>query len=265
MLNLSHRSLFAGTLAVALSGIVVGVAQDADQGKVPHLQIIEDLEKDLDAALLDRNGLEAKVKNLSSANGVLAESMKDAKVELEELRETYKNALLRLELLSGVLEREDETLEGRLIKAAADLEIVQEEKEQVAQALVGLSSAAEALLIADEATRADAGAKVTAALKQGEVALGLILDEDHLAEKTLEEAQVITVNKEYNLILVDVGKRQGLRVGTPIGFHRKDRTVGSALVTHVRDDFAGAILLELSDPNDQIMVGDRMRIAPEGV
>ena len=48
-------------------------AQEAVQEKAPHLQIIEDLEKDLDAALLDRHELETKVRNLSSANGVLAE------------------------------------------------------------------------------------------------------------------------------------------------------------------------------------------------
>ncbi|MGY8689891.1 MAG: hypothetical protein ACKVHP_19425, partial [Verrucomicrobiales bacterium] len=112
---------------------------------------------------------------------------------------------------------------------------------------------------------ANARRAVEKAGREGEEALGLILQDDQLEVKTLDEARVITVNKEYNLVLVDAGQQQGLRVGTPISLHRKDRVVGTALIINVRDAFSGAILLELSDPNDQIMIGDGMKIDPEGV
>ena len=116
-------------------------------------------------------------------------------------------------------------------------------------------------------TSEDEAAKtaVEKAIEDGEVALGLILRDDHFEEKSIVEARVISVNKDYNLALVDVGSRHGLRVGTPVSFHRKDRTIGTALVIDVREAIAGAIFIDHTDPNDQVIVGDNMRIDPNGV
>ncbi len=267
-MTISHTACWlAGAFAaIPMAGLCLA-QQEVAEDKVPHLQMIEELEKDLDAAMVENLDLQSKVKNLSSANGVLAESLSESKRELEALRESYQEALVRLELLSGVLEREDESLEDRLLKAASDLRLAEEEKEQTTQALVELMQASEAFAAAVPETdeQSEIRAALKAALTASEEALGLFADDSQLEERTLDKARVITVNKEYNLVLVDVGRDQGLRVGTPVSFHRKDRIIGSALVISVRADFSGAILLELTDPNDQIMVDDRMRIAPEGV
>ncbi len=280
--NLANRCLI-GALAAVLSCSVVAVAlaQETVDEKPAYVQLVEDLERELDEALLKNHDLETKVKNLSSALGVLAEREGETKRELEELRESHQKAVVNLELFSVALQRAGgEGMKELLIKAASDLRLVQEEKDAIAQGLVGLMNAVEGYLnaSAEEAgTTEEKVAEVAStaaeswrepmreALRGGEEALGLILSADRLAEKTISEARVITVNKEFNLVLVDVGQRQGLRVGTPISLHRKDRTVGSALVIDVRDTFAGAILLDLSDPNDQIMIGDTMRVDPEGV
>ncbi|MFT5406398.1 MAG: hypothetical protein ACI9DF_005259 [Verrucomicrobiales bacterium] len=252
--------LVAGALVGAFSGTGVALAQDAVDEKAPHVQIIEELDQDLNAALLENDQLKAMVKNLSSANRVLAENTSAATVELEELRETNKKALLHLELFSGVLDREES-----LVKAASDLRLLQRDKERASQAFMSLLTAMKEFMKVATSEDANARRAVEKAGREGEEALGLILQDDQLEVKTLDEARVITVNKEYNLVLVDAGQQQGLRVGTPISLHRKDRVVGTALIINVRDAFSGAILLELSDPNDQIMIGDGMKIDPEGV
>lgn len=241
------------------------VAQETIEEKAPYVQIIEDLEKDLNAALLKNDDLELKVKNLSSAMGVLAERESETKKELEELRESHQKAVVNLELFSVALQRGGEDLQDLLIKAASDLRLAEKEQERVSQGLLGLMSAVEDYLQSASSDDAEARLEVERALREGEETLGLIVRENRLQEKTIDQARVITVNKEFNLVLVDVGQREGLRVGTPVSLHRKDRTVGTALVIDVREIFSGAILLELSDPNDQIMVGDTMRVDPDGV
>ena len=266
MFTKAHKHLLIGTLAGALFGTVVASGQqDAIAEKAPHIEIIEGLEEDYDAALLENDELKAKVKNLSSANRVLAESMSAATAELEELRESYKKALLNLELFSAALDRDGNGLEESLIKAASDLRLVEVDKEKAAQAFMGLLTAVNDYMKTATSDDGEARLAVEKAKLDGEEALGLILRDDRIDEKTLEEARVITVNKAYNLVVVDAGQQQGLRVGTPISLHRKDRTVGRALVIDVRDTFSGAILFEPTDPNDQIMVGDGMKIDPEGV
>ena len=97
------------------------------------------------------------------------------------------------------------------------------------------------------------------------VALSCPVKRLSLDEKTLAEAKVITVKKDFNLVVVDVGKNQGLLIGTPVKIHRKDRVVGSAIVIDVRDAVSGAIILEMNDPNDNIMVDDAVKVDPKGV
>lgn len=265
----SRRASFGALAAsLCLAGSIGLVAQETVEEKPAYVQLIEDLEKDLDEALLKNHELETKVKNLSSALGVLAEREGETKRELEELRESQRKAVVNLELFSVALQRQgDDGIKDLLIKAASDLRLVQDEKDAVIDGLLGLMNAVEEFVkLAPEERQGDrALVSLQEALDGGGKALGLIRDDDQLNEKTLSDAQVITVNKEYNLVLIDVGQRQGLRVGTPISLHRKDRTVGSALVIDVRDTFAGAILLDMSDPNDQIMIGDTMKVNPEGV
>ena len=268
------RHILAGTLVPgALFGAFAATAQEGPpEEKAPHIVLIEKIEKDLEEALVKNHQLESeniqletKVKNLSSANRVLAESMSETKTESEALEENYKRAVLRLELFSAALERDGEGVEDLLVKAASDLRLVEAEKKEMAQALLSLMDAVNEYLGTAGNGEAEARTSVESALANGEDALGLIFRNERLEETTLGEARVITVNKEYNLVLVDVGQRQGLRVGTPISFHRKDRIVGTALVIDVRENFSGAILLDLSDPNDQIVVGDSMRIDPSDI
>lgn len=267
------RKWIAGTLAGALSlsaAVVVAqteVSSETVDERAPYVQLVEDLERELDEALLKNRELERKVKNLSSAMGVLAERESETKRELEELRESHEKAVVNLELFSVALQRDGgEGVKEMLLKAASDLRLVEDDKERVAQGLLELMGAVEDYMktAEKEGQVVEELVPMKDALRASEEALGLVLSDDEFNEKTIADARVITVKKEYSLVLVNVGRRQGLRVGTPISLIRKDRTVGSALIIDVRDAFCGAIF-DLSDPNDQIMVGDSIRIDPEGV
>ena len=259
----------AGALIAACSVAGLAVGQEERLGQegaaAPHIQLIDDLERENSELRLKCEELEAKYKCINSSVGVLAEREAITKARLEEVLENSAKANVRLELLSGALEQDGEGFEGQLANAANDFRLVEEQKNQIAHALLNLSDAVEGFMATATSEDETAKTAVEKSIKEGEVALGLILKEDHFEEKSIVEAQVISVNKNYNLALVDVGSRHGLRVGTPVSFHRKDRTIGTALVIDVRESIAGAIFIDLTDPNDQIIVGDSMQIDPEGI
>ena len=264
--------VFASALALTGAATVVAWGQQegdevtaATEMKAPHLQLIEELETEVEDVTARNRELEAKLKSLSSSLRVLAERESVTQTELADLREAQKEALVRLELLSSALDQDGTDLEQQLADAAADYRLVEEQKSKIAHAFLNLSDAVESFMKGAENPDAEARLQVEQAIRSGEEALGLILRNDRLEEKSLSNAQVISINPDYKLVLIDVGEKQGLRVGTPVSFHRKDRTIGDALIIAVRDDFAGAILLELTDPNDQLVVGDSMRIDPQGV
>ena len=266
--SIPSKTWFAGALIAACSvaGLAVGQEESLVQDDAaPHIQLIEELESENSELRLKCETLEAKYKSISSSVGVLAEREAITKAKLEEVLENSAKSNVRLELLSGALEQEGKGFEEQLANAANDFRLVEEQKNKIAHALLNLSDAVEAFMATATSEDEAAKASVTKSIKDGEIALGLILQEDRFEEKSIVEAQVISVNKDYNLAVIDVGTRHGLRVGTPVSFHRKDRTIGTALVIDVREAISGAVFIDLTDPNDQIIVGDSMRIDPEGV
>ncbi len=267
--SIPFKTWFAGALLAVCSVAWLAVGQEEslrfEVDAAPHIQLIEELEKENSELRLKCQQLEAKFKSVSSGVRVLAEREAITKAKLEEVLENAAKSNVRLELLSGALDQDGKGFEEQLANAANDFRLAEEQKNQTAHALLNLSDAVEAYMAA--ATSEDEAAKVSVAksIKDGEIALGLILQEDRFKGRSIIEARVISVNKDYQLALVDVGSRHGLRVGTPVSFHRKDRTIGTALVVDVREAIAGAVFVDLTDSNDQIIVGDSMRIDPEGV
>lgn len=244
-------------------------AQEApvyEEEKNPHLLKIEELETTLDASVVRNHKLEGDLKNLQMANGVLAESLAKANEQLEELNENYKDAVILLEAV-GAESFEGQNGEGlrdRLKKAVSDLRLITEEKEKLANVLIKLISKAQDYAKKSENADSKARVDLEVALREGDEALGLIFRQDQFAEKTIDDAKVITVNKQFNMVVLDVGIKQGMRVGTPLKIQRKDRTIASALVVDVRDIIAGAVIIDQNDPNDNIRVNDTVRLDPQG-
>ena len=149
-----HRFKACAALFAVLGGSALfSINGQETEGKVPSsasdfaveesLELIEGLEKKLDSVLLENHRLEEKVKNLLNANRELAGSLVAAKTELEDVSGHYKQALLNLELLSTDAFDGESGVKDRLIKAASNLRLVEGEKEQLADALVSLTSAVE--------------------------------------------------------------------------------------------------------------------------
>jgi hypothetical protein len=59
---------------------------------------------------------------------------------------------------------------------------------------------------------------------------------------TLEAAQVLAVNPQLQLVVLNVGQQQGVRVGMPFLVMRGDRLVGRVRVVEARRQVCGAVI-----------------------
>ena len=71
------------------------------------------------------------------------------------------------------------------------------------------------------------------------------------------------MDPEIGLIVLNVGRKGGVRVGMPLEILRTDRRIGTALVVDVRDSICGAVLNKLVSENDDVKIGDRIQPRPQ--
>ncbi|MEQ1842238.1 MAG: hypothetical protein ABL994_17670, partial [Verrucomicrobiales bacterium] len=64
------------------------------------------------------------------------------------------------------------------------------------------------------------------------------------------------------LIVLNAGRRSGIRVGTPIAVLRGEKPVYSAMVVDVRDAISGAVLQDRMVAEGDVEVGDGIRLLP---
>ena len=72
------------------------------------------------------------------------------------------------------------------------------------------------------------------------------------------QGQVIVVNREYDFVVVNLGKNQGLEVGQEFQIFRDNQVLGRAKIEKVYDELSAAALLPDSN-KDAIREGDSVR------
>jgi hypothetical protein len=77
---------------------------------------------------------------------------------------------------------------------------------------------------------------------------------------TLTDATVVEVKPEFALIVANIGRNAGVKVGMPFQVWRDNRRVGDVRVIDVRDRISGAVIQNLVSEEDSIKTGDRLRV-----
>jgi len=76
---------------------------------------------------------------------------------------------------------------------------------------------------------------------------------------TLENGQVVNLNRSLQMAVINLGEVHGVRLGMPFAVIQGDRIVGRLKVVDVRKKISGAVI-ERMDRDKPIRVGDRVRI-----
>src|ERR1051325_7746291 len=74
--------------------------------------------------------------------------------------------------------------------------------------------------------------------------------------------KVVDVNKALRLVVLNLGRVNGVAVGMPFLIMRGDAVVGQVKVVDVREQISGA-LIEKTEPSPPIAVGDRVKLSME--
>ena len=207
--------------------------------------------------------LESAAEKGEQQRKALAGSLAEAVRVSEEQMASSREMQLKLQAFGvDLFTRDENSIQQRLLKAVRDLDISRQELEATSTKLHELSEAflkyLQATPEAPEGERKDAEEAIAAA---GEV-LGERNSEYEAASPDLSDSRVVSIDGEIGLVVLDAGRENGLRVGTPIAILRGDRPIYSALIVDVRDSISGAVLRDRLGEADDVAVGDGFRLMP---
>jgi chromosome segregation ATPase len=248
-------------------GLAMELAAQGDTGQSSFTDLdIEFTETQLNlrTAADENRALKRGLEESRQAVKTLTESLAVANSEAELFRRETAELKLRLEALGLESATDDRAgLEQRLLKAVRDLQLVTEEKQKLSEQLVKLSEALIRFLKGVESSDPEARMALEAELRSAGQALGLVPANVHEATpvaSSLTDAMVISYKEDFQLIVVNAGEKQGMKIGMPLEIWRESSLVGRALVVDVRDKISGAVIQDTSSMKEKVKVGDRLRV-----
>jgi hypothetical protein len=242
---------------------VTARGDEANDPSTPYTNELKETQDRLHAFEAENEALRRRNELSEKTIRALNESLAVANAESEVFKRQYGELKLRMEAL-GLASVGDnkEALEQRLLKAVRDLDLTRQEKDKLAERLVALS---ETILLAlktanvqDPQIRLEVEEQLRAANESLDTANAQNPADAEPAELT--NGQVISVKEEYGLLVVNLGSKQGVKIGMPFQIVRADRAVGRALVVDVRDRISGAVVEEFSSNIEKVKVGDQLRV-----
>ncbi len=193
---------------------------------------------------------------------VMAQSLAAANAEAKSHRDSYGELLLKLEGLGvDILDPDPKGLQSRLLKAVRDRDLLERELNGITEQLFKLTEVFVAYM--QSATSDDAEARQ--AIEAELLATSEVFEQGQNAEasgkvRAIAEGRVVSLDPEIGLVVLNIGRESGVRVGMPLELMRVDRPIGNALVVDVRDSICGAVINELMmEGGDDVKVGDRVR------
>lgn len=271
-MKFSTHGLRCAALVAGLS--LLGVARSPGQAKgslseldIENSQLKVQLEQSrvrLEEALKDKKQLSdalAEVeKTLTDTRKSLARSLGETEVFKRQTMELkLKIEALGLDVSGGNTSK----LEQRLLAAVSDMRGMAEEKKNFSEVLVQVIEAARLYQKVAPTTNADAIAALEGAFRKADNALGGVSSnavETLPVQANISDGMAISVKEDYALVVMNIGARQGVKIGMPFQVIRGDHIVGSVRVVEVRDKIAGAVIQDLTTDKDRVKVGDRLRV-----
>jgi len=211
----------------------------------------------------ENQSLKQQIAEQQEAIKALTDALAEANLEEEVYKRKCAELVEKMEAL-GIDASNETKLQQRLLKAVSDLRIVQDEKDKLSDQLVRLSEAMLRYLKSASSVDADARMAVELEMRNTNEALGLPSDHAPTANAdpaTLTDAMVISVKEELALVVANVGRKQGVKVGMPFKVIRGDGEIGLVRVVDVRDSISGAVIQSLESDKNKIKVGDRLQVA----
>jgi hypothetical protein len=257
MITRFQRSIALVAAATSLAGVFGAGAQSE------RIELAE-AKAALASAMAQNRALRSDNDRLKIVNRNLGESLRSANIEAEDFRKRCGDMRLQMEALGiDAVTNGVKGVEDQLTKALRDVSLLEGQNRRLKEALIALSDAvlsfAGTAVVANDKARADIERAIAAADEV--LRKGGLLEEAPLETGTLHHAKVVSVKKEFGVVILNVGRESGLRVGTQFEIYRVDRPIGTVIVTDTREHISAALVQNLNVANDPPRVTDTARVA----
>ena len=198
---------------------------------------------------------QATIQALTETASALASESEGTKRELSE-------AHLRLEAL-GLSEvgADSSRLEARLLQAIRELRVLKEQNSKASEQLILLSEAIQVFIASASGFHPQARMNVEAELRKTEKTLfSARLAGAQSDNQSLGDALVVGVKNDLSLLVANVGKVHGAKVGMPLQILRNGQQVGNAQIIEVREQISGAVIQNLTSGDENIVEGDTLKV-----
>jgi hypothetical protein len=195
----------------------------------------------------------------------LTESLALANGESEIFKRAADDLKLRLEALGLDAASPDKApLEQRLLKAVSDLKIVEDQKQKLTDQLLRINEAILRYVKSASSVDGDARMALETEMRSSQELLGVTgangqSPADTDAAGSLTDARVISVKDELALVVANLGRLQGAKIGMPFQVWHDGRKIGIVRIVDVREKISGAVIQSL-DTSVKIKVGDALRV-----
>lgn len=193
--------------------------------------------------------LESEIALLKQQNKNLKLSLTEANRSQREAREQLAQVRTRLAALGKNL------LDGgsdRLIRAAADLEIANEHISRLeassARVITDVGNYIREAVVSDSQSRI----QVETSLRELDAVLGLRQKPQRdIITGSLKQSRVVSIDHESGMLVLNIGARQGARIGMTFSLVRGHEPYGKAILADVREGVCG-IFVEAIDEKSNI-------------
>jgi hypothetical protein len=153
-------------------------------------------------------------------------------------------------------------IEERLLSTVNELTRQQNENSVLLERLLSLTEGMQAFMKSVQGADPELRAALEKELRLADSMLtaGVEGSQPPAGGPTLTDASVVEVKPEFALVVANIGRNAGVKVGMPFQVWRDNRRIGDVRVIDVRDRISGAVIQNLVSEEDSIKTGDRLRV-----
>jgi hypothetical protein len=261
-------SILGSKFAVAVTGVLLMlVARPAGNaaGSLSDLDIeYAELKVTLEKVLGENRQLRSTLAETEKSLAEMRKSLAATSGEAEVFKRQAMEMKLRIDALgTGGAGAGGVKLEQRLLAAVNDLRVMTDEKRKLSEALIRLTEATSLFARTSTGANPDSRLALEAELRNAKSVLGAgspAAVEAEAVPSSVTSGMAISVKEDLALVVMNLGEKQGVKVGMPFQVLRGEKLIGSVRVVDVREKIAGALIQNLSSEKDHIQVGDHLKV-----
>jgi len=267
-----------GRAVVIVVGIIavvaIGVAGTAIVFQMRERDLRLQRESELHSLRIEKEELEQQVVNVQEAKEQVESDLGRAKTQLDQMTgQLADEREAKAALVKSIDERQREI--DRLGKDAEQLRSDRDQLTEQVTKLKGQQQELQAQLTQVQQAKSDLETRLTELVDQPTVELDRVVvtdpsmagSSDMLPLGALQPAgsqissvqgQVIVINREYDFVVINMGRNQGLQIGQEFQVFRGERALGRVKVEKIYDELSAAAILPETD-KDALREGDLVK------